>query len=81
MIRRLLRRIDDNVSVVLDRHLRVARITSSVSPDPLRGLDINPREIIYPCCRHCAAFAPAPCPIKHTSPCPDIDCAQGGDAA
>jgi hypothetical protein len=45
-------------------------ITGSVSPLPVRGLDVNPRS--YPCCDHCTYWQPADCPVTHDEPC--VEC-------
>ena len=52
-------------------HVTGQGITSSVSPLPLRGWDINPRQ--HPCCDHCLTWAPADCPVAHDEPCPNCE--------
>ena len=62
-------------------HVTGHGITGSVSPLPLRGLDINPRPTYWNCCRCCETFAPAPCPILHETPCDRPECGQSGGVA
>lgn len=73
MLRRLIARMNTRTQRGIDLRLAHAglpmvRITSSVSPLPVRGWDVNPR---YSCCRHCETWAPADCPVPHDEPCPD----------
>lgn len=81
LLARLLNCIDGRLTDGIDLRLAQAgipepRITSSVSPLPVRSLDIR----VFACCECCVRWTPADCPIRHTSPCDRPECQPGGAA-
>lgn len=83
---RLLKRIDDNLAAVLDRHLALAIPEQrSISPESVIRGHLRPRDIepigSFPCCACCAASGRI-CVDIHRTPCDEgPDCAQNDGAA
>lgn len=83
---RVLSRIDDRLSAVLDRHLEMVIPTPRASSEvPVRHLTPAGQQFqvldIYSHCRCCHAYSPQPCPVIHRTPCDRSECGQPEDVA